>query len=213
MAEAVPVNGSTRPPIRLVRSDEARLPTEHGNFRIVAFTEEATGKEHLAIVAGETEGRHGVLVRLHSECLTGDVLGSKRCDCGAQLDLALSRIADEGGVVLYLRQEGRGIGLANKVRAYHLQDQGMDTIQANLHLGFPADARCYTVAAEILDALGVQCVRLMTNNPDKVEKLRKKGIEVVAREPHEIPPNDENRAYLVTKRDKMSHTLVIDPEP
>lgn len=196
----------------VTRIDEAQLPTQHGNFRVVAYTEDGTDKDHLAIIAGDVRGKHGVLVRMHSECLTGDVLGSKRCDCGAQLDLALERIAEEGGVVLYLRQEGRGIGLANKIRAYRLQDEGRDTVDANTELGFPADARCYTVAAQMLNDLGVQCVRLMTNNPAKVEALQRKGIEVAVREPHEIPPLDENRAYLATKRDRMRHELIIEPD-
>lgn len=197
-------------PVTLVRSDEARLPTQYGNFRIVAFTEAGTDKDHVAIVAGDVEGKHGVLVRIHSECATGDIFGSMRCDCGPQLDLALERIAEEGGIVLYLRQEGRGIGLANKIRAYALQDEGLDTVDANLHLGFPADARCYSAAAQMLDQLGVACVRLMTNNPAKVEALKRKGIEVVGREAHEIPPNDENRFYLVTKRERMQHMLRRD---
>lgn len=200
---------AAKPGPRVVRVDGSELPTRHGNFKVVAYTEEGTDKDHLAIISGDTQGKHGVLVRMHSECLTGDVLGSKRCDCGDQLDLALQRIAEEGGVVLYLRQEGRGIGLANKIRAYRLQDEGRDTVEANLELGFPADARCYTVAAQMLHDLGVQCVRLMTNNPAKVEALERKGIQVVAREAHEIPARAENRAYLTTKREKMRHTLAL----
>jgi 3,4-dihydroxy 2-butanone 4-phosphate synthase / GTP cyclohydrolase II len=195
------------PPAELPRTEEALLPTRHGNFRVVAFTDPATGTDHLALIAGNVQGEHGVLVRVHSECLTGDVLGSLRCDCGGQLELAMKRIAEESGILLYLRQEGRGIGLANKVRAYRLQDEGLDTVEANETLGFPSDARGYEVAAAMLATLGVSCVRLMTNNPVKVAALEAAGMKVVAREPHEIPPNHVNRAYLETKRDRMRHAL------
>lgn len=204
-------NGTAKP-LHLVRTEEAWLPTKHGKFRIVAFTDPATGLDHLAVISGTVRDRHGVLVRLHSECLTGDVLGSMRCDCGDQLDLALSKIADRDGVVVYLRQEGRGIGLANKVRAYRLQDEGRDTVDANLELGLPSDSRDYRLAAAILESLGVACVRLMTNNPAKVSSLEEAGIQVVEREPHEIPANPSNKAYLATKRDRMDHALtLLDP--
>jgi 3,4-dihydroxy 2-butanone 4-phosphate synthase / GTP cyclohydrolase II len=200
-------------PVHLIRTEEALLPTAQGNFRIVAFTDEATGQDHLAVVSGEVQGQHGVLVRIHSECLTGDVLGSMRCDCGPQLDLALRRIAEQDGVLVYLRQEGRGIGLANKVRAYRLQDEGRDTVDANLELGLPSDARDYSLAAAILEELDVKCVRLMTNNPAKVDALEDAGIKVAVREPHEIPPNAVNRAYLETKRDRMDHALDLLEKP
>lgn len=201
-------------PLPLTRTEEAMLPTRQGKFRIIAFTDPATGLDHLAVVSGKTSGRHGVLVRIHSECLTGDVLGSMRCDCGQQLDLALERIAEQDGIVIYLRQEGRGIGLANKVRAYRLQDEGRDTVDANLDLGLLADGRDYRLAATILQELDVACVRLMTNNPAKVTALESAGIEVVAREPHEIPPNPDNRAYLATKRDRLHHALsLVEADP
>lgn len=199
-------------PVRLLRTEEAVLPTPHGKFRMVAFTDPATGLDHLAVISGQVRDRHGVLARVHSECLTGDVLGSMRCDCGDQLELGLKRIAEEDGVVVYLRQEGRGIGLANKVRAYRLQDEGHDTVDANLELGLPSDSRDYLIAARILENLGVECVRLMTNNPAKIEALERSGIQVVAREPHEIAPNAVNEGYLQTKRDRMRHALsLVDP--
>ncbi len=197
-------------PVPLRRTEEATLPTRQGKFRIIAFTDPETGLDHLAVISGKISGCHGVLVRVHSECLTGDVLGSMRCDCGPQLDLALERIAEQDGIVVYLRQEGRGIGLANKVRAYRLQDEGRDTVDANLDLGLPPDGRDYRLAATILKQLEVACVRLMTNNPAKITALENAGIQVVAREPHEIPPNPINRAYLATKRDRLEHALSLD---
>lgn len=210
-----PGDGTVQPatPVRLVRTEEAVLPTRHGRFRMIAFTDPETALDHLAVISGQVDGRHGVLARVHSECMTGDVLGSMRCDCGDQLELALERIAQEDGVVVYLRQEGRGIGLANKVRAYRLQDEGHDTVDANLELGLPSDSRDYKIAATILENLGVQCVRLMTNNPAKIDCLEKAGIEVVAREPHEIAPNAVNEAYLQTKRDRMRHNLSLVDAP
>ncbi len=213
-ASGSPGDGSSGPaqPVRLLRTEEAVLPTRHGRFRMVAFTDPATGLDHLAVISGQVSERHGVLVRVHSECLTGDMLDSMRCDCGDQLELALKRIAQEDGIVVYLRQEGRGIGLANKVRAYRLQDEGHDTVDANLELGLPSDSRDYQIAATILENLGVLCVRLMTNNPAKIEALEHSGIQVVAREPHEIAPNAVNEAYLQTKRDRMHHALsLVDP--
>jgi len=186
----------------------ADLPTRFGSFRAVAFTADADGREHLAIVKGAVRGKSRVPTRVHSECLTGDVLGSLRCDCRDQLIAALEAIGREPfGVVLYLRQEGRGIGLTNKIRAYALQDQGHDTVEANQLLGFPDDARDYRVAAEMLEGLGVRSIRLMTNNPRKVDSLRRHGIRVSARIPHVMPANPHNEAYLATKRERSGHLL------
>ncbi|MEZ4319919.1 MAG: GTP cyclohydrolase II [Myxococcota bacterium] len=185
----------------------ASLPSEHGDFRIVAFDNPVDGREHVALVMGEVEGASDVLVRMHSECLTGDVLGSKRCDCRAQLHAALDRIAEHGsGVLLYLRQEGRGIGITNKIRAYALQDAGLDTVDANHALGFPDDLREYRAAAGMLDALGIQSVQLMTNNPKKLEALQQHGIDA-ARVPHEMPLTEHNGHYLRTKRQRSGHLL------
>jgi 3,4-dihydroxy 2-butanone 4-phosphate synthase/GTP cyclohydrolase II len=190
------------------READTRLPTEHGEFRLVAFTSNLDPREHVALVMGQVGRAEAVLVRLHSECLTGDVFGSRRCDCGAQLRLALSRLAAEGrGVLLYLRQEGRGIGLLNKLRAYRLQDEGHDTVEANRALGFPEDLRDYRVAAAILRDLGVTRVRLLTNNPRKCQGLAACGLEVEARVPLEVPPHPANLRYLETKRDKLGHHL------
>jgi 3,4-dihydroxy 2-butanone 4-phosphate synthase/GTP cyclohydrolase II len=190
----------------------AELPTKFGEFQIMAFgcnqPQVARGGDHVVIMKGDVRGRERVLLRIHSECLTGDVFGSKRCDCGEQLERAMEAIADEGeGLVLYLRQEGRGIGIANKVRAYTLQDQGADTIEANELLGFPADMRTYKCAGCILSFLGVRSVRLMTNNPAKLEELAKHGVSVVERVSIEVPPNPDNAKYLATKKDHMGHML------
>jgi GTP cyclohydrolase II len=183
----------------------ADLPTRWGRFQAIAFRFE--GAEHLAIVKGDVKGA-SVLARVHSSCVTGDVLGSERCDCGPQLAKALQAIEKEGrGVVLYVHQEGRGIGLFNKLLAYHEQDHGANTLEANERLGFPADARTYDEAAEMLRALGVLSVRLMTNNPTKVAALESAGIAVEQRVPHEVPRNAHNRVYLATKRDLMGHFL------
>lgn len=192
------------------REGEARLPTPHGVFRVVAYTERFSGLTHLALVLGRPEKGRPFLTRIHSECLTGDVFGSLRCDCGPQLQAALAQIGAAGeGCLVYLRQEGRGIGLANKIKAYALQDQGLDTIAANLALGFPPDLRDYGVAAQILLDLGVDTVRLITNNPGKVEGLSEYGIAIAERAPLEIPPNPENAKYLETKRDQMGHWLTL----
>jgi 3,4-dihydroxy 2-butanone 4-phosphate synthase/GTP cyclohydrolase II len=186
--------------------ESARLPTAFGEFTITVYRD-SEQKEHLAIRMGDMEGPP-VLVRIHSECLTGDVFGSVRCDCGEQLQAALRHISQEGrGLLLYLRQEGRGIGLKNKIRAYALQDQGMDTVEANLHLGFPADGRSYSHAATILKDQGVHSVRLVTNNPEKVKALEARGIRVVERVGYEIQPRLENYSYLQTKATKLGHLL------
>lgn len=186
------------------RYAESALPTRHGLFRIIVYR--AGGKEHIAMIFGDVRGESEVVVRVHSECFTGEVLGSLRCDCRDQLDMALGRIAEEGrGVLVYLRQEGRGIGLGNKIRAYALQDQGVDTVDANLALGFEADARSYEVAAAVLDDLGVESVQLMTNNPSKLEGLREAGAEVTAQLAHWAEPNEHSESYLKVKKLKMGH--------
>ena len=186
----------------------ATLPSEFGTFRVYVFSNDRDAEEHVALVHGDVAAGEAVPTRLHSECLTGDVLGSLRCDCRAQLSLALERIAREPcGVVLYLRQEGRGIGLTNKIRAYDLQERGYDTVDANLALGFAADEREYGAAAAILRALCVRSIALMTNNPDKLEKLAAEGILVTGRLPHEIEPNSHNRAYLATKARRSGHLI------
>jgi len=190
------------------RLAEAQLPTEFGDFRVIAYRSLVDEREHLAVLKGDVEGSDSALVRMHSECLTGDVLGSLRCDCGEQLALALRRIADEGrGALIYLRQEGRGIGLGNKIRAYELQDAGQDTVQANESLGFKPDLRDYGIGAQILLDLGLRHIRLLTNNPRKVVGLDGYDIEIVGREPLQVEPGDHNRAYLETKRERMGHLL------
>ena len=184
------------------------LPTRHGPFRIFAYRSLVTDEEHLALVMGEVDPSRPVLVRVHSQCLTGDVFGSSRCDCGVQLELAMARIADEGaGILLYLLQEGRGIGLFNKLRAYELQDRGQDTVDANLHLGFPPDPRDYGTGAQILADLGVKRLRLMTNNPRKYSALAGFGLEIVERVQLEVPPTAQTRAYLEAKKNKLGHLL------
>ena len=190
------------------RAAEARLPTEFGEFRIVAYANDVDRSQHVALVMGDVAGESSVLVRMHSKCLTGDVFGSHRCDCGPQLDAALRRVADEGrGVIVYLDQEGRGIGLLNKIRAYALQDGGADTVQANQRLGFPPDLRNYGIGAQILRDLGLSSIRIMTNNPRKLVGLDGYGLEIVERVPLVTDPHLENRAYLDTKRDKLGHLL------
>jgi 3,4-dihydroxy 2-butanone 4-phosphate synthase/GTP cyclohydrolase II len=190
------------------RITAVRLPTEHGEFTAVAFRELLTGKHHVALVKGEVAGRENVLVRVHSECLTGDVFHSLRCDCGEQLDRALEQIGAEAcGVLLYMAQEGRGIGLLNKLRAYELQESGLDTVEANVELGFPADSREYGIGNQILADLGLTTIRLLTNNPRKLEGIESYGLTVVEQVPIEVPPNAENRRYLAAKRDKLGHVL------
>lgn len=191
----------------IVRSAETIIPTDYGPFLAVAFQDLENNGEHLALCKGDLNGAPP-LVRLHSTCMTGDVFGSRRCDCGQQLAMAMAAIQREGrGVLIYLDQEGRGIGLTNKIRAYALQDKGMDTVEANLCLGFPADGRSYRGAARILKDLGITSLRLMTNNPQKVASLENCGLAVVERVPHEVAPGAENRNYLRTKAQKMSHML------
>lgn len=202
-AQQQPENG------HLAKIATSRLPTQYGEFEAAVYRDEQ-GKAHIALTMGDLNATEAPLVRLHSECLTGDVFGSRRCDCGDQLQAALARIAAEGcGVLLYLRQEGRGIGLGNKIRAYALQDQGLDTVEANHQLGFPTDARSYDVAVHMLDDLGVSAVRLLTNNPDKVLGLAGRGIRVVERIAHQVEPHHDNLSYLQTKALKMGHQLNI----
>jgi 3,4-dihydroxy 2-butanone 4-phosphate synthase/GTP cyclohydrolase II len=190
------------------RGAAVRLPTRYGEFTAIAFRERLTGKTHVALVAGDVDGAENVLVRVHSECVTGDVFHSMRCDCGEQLEQALSQIAREGqGVFLYMAQEGRGIGLLNKLRAYELQEQGLDTVQANAELGFPADARDYGIGNQILADLGLTTIRILTNNPKKLTGIDGFGLTVVEQLPIEVEPNDENRRYLAAKRDKLGHRL------
>jgi len=204
-----------REDILVHRAVEARVPTEHaGEFRAVVYTNDVDNLEHVALVKGQIDPEKKVLVRVHSECLTGDVFGSARCDCGSQLHAAMRMIDQEGcGVLLYMRQEGRGIGLVNKLKAYNLQDvEGMDTVEANIHLGFKADLRDYGIGAQILRDLGVRKMSLLTNNPKKIIGLEGYGIEVVDRFPIEMAVSDENKSYLQCKRDRMGHLIEVDDE-
>jgi GTP cyclohydrolase II len=198
--------GPSRVCVRVVAV--AELPTRFGRFRLVGFWNNRDGKDHVAMVSGEVVGGEEVPVRLHSECLTGDVMGSLRCDCRDQLTAGLDAIQRQGrGLLLYLRQEGRGIGLVNKIRAYALQEQGLDTVEANLALGFRDDERDYAVAAHMLHSLGIRSVRLITNNPEKVKQLTQHRVVVSGRIPHVIPPNEFNRFYLETKARRSGHLI------
>jgi GTP cyclohydrolase II len=193
---------------KIVKIAEAKLPTVFGEFKIVGFRDTSTDKEHIALVMGDMEDKSPVLARIHSECLTGDTLFSLKCDCGFQLEEALKMIsAKKRGVLLYVRQEGRGIGLLNKIRAYALQDQGLDTYDANVALGFKPDERNYDICAEMFKLLGVKEVRLITNNPDKLNALRGYGIEIAGREPIEVGRNKYNNGYLETKKARFHHFL------
>lgn len=193
---------------KLVKCEaSALLPTKYGPFKITAYEEMATKAVHIVLHKGPIDPDVPVLVRVHSECFTGDILGSARCDCGDQLDVAMQEVAKSNGIILYLRQEGRGIGLVNKLKAYELQDQGLDTVEANVHLGFAPDLRNYGIGAQILADMGVKKIRLMTNNPRKIVGLEGYGLQVVERIPLEISPRKENAKYLSTKKEKMGHLL------
>jgi 3,4-dihydroxy 2-butanone 4-phosphate synthase/GTP cyclohydrolase II len=190
------------------RLESIRMPTDYGDFTLHLYQSKLDGNHHLALVKGDVRGQAAPLVRVHSECLTGDVFGSRRCDCGPQLHAAMKRIEDEGsGVILYMRQEGRGIGLPAKVRAYKLQESGLDTVEANLKLGFPMDLRDYGIGAQMLCDLGLKRIRLLTNNPKKLVGLQGHGLEVVEQLPIKVKPNPHNARYLKTKRERMGHLL------
>jgi len=192
------------------RYSEADVPTEHGTFRVIVYREDGSPSEHCAIVRGDVSGKRAVPVRVHSECFTGEVLHSLKCDCREQLDAAMRYIAITGeGAILYLRQEGRGIGLGNKIKAYALQEEGLDTVDANRMLGFDDDARRYHVATAMLADLGIASIALLTNNPAKVQALRADGIDVVSRVPLQVEPNAHNQGYLATKRERMGHLLPL----
>ena len=199
--------------LNLKKLVSTRIPTEEGSFQLSLYDNDNDHKEHMALIFGDVRGKD-VLVRVHSECFTGDVLGSQRCDCGPQLHYAMDAVANEGrGVVLYLRQEGRGIGLAEKLRAYNLQDEGLDTVDANLALGHQADEREYDIAVAMLKDLGVESVHLLTNNPAKIESLTALGMPVDERVPILIQPNDENIHYLATKAERMRHLFAFERVP
>lgn len=190
------------------RQAEANLPTEWGEFEIIAYSEnENDWMPHLAMISKNTDLKKTVNIRIHSECITGDLFHSKRCDCGKQLDTAMKYIHENGGVLLYLRQEGRNIGIINKLKAYNLQDKGLNTAEANIELGFPADARDFKIAVEILEDLGIQSVNLLTNNPEKISFIKDSSIKLIHRIPLEINPEKENLEYLKTKKDFFGHFL------
>lgn len=200
--------------IKVERQVCARIPTQEGEFQLCLYTNDRDDKEHLALIIGDDAHQTDVLVRVHSECFTGDVLGSQRCDCGEQLHLSMQLIAENGsGILIYLRQEGRGIGLLDKLKAYNLQDDGYDTVEANLALGHQADEREYTIAAAILKDLGIESVHLLTNNPAKIRHLRMLGVPVGKRIPLESTMTAENADYLITKVRRMNHLLKLNPMP
>ena len=202
------VEPTSRPAPEVRFAAEARLPSRYGDFRVLAFECRTDGNDYGVVVRGDLQGAEDVPIRLHSECFTGDVMGSLKCDCRDQLEAALTIVGQsERGAVIYLPQEGRGIGLANKIRAYSLQDTGLDTVEANLALGFPDDLRRYDVAAEIIRQLGIRTLKLLTNNPNKLAGLRRAGIPVVGQIPLRMEPNPHNAGYLTTKRDKSGHLL------
>ena len=189
----------------------AEFPSLYGNFKILGFANNKDQKDHIAVVKGDVSGQGVVLTRLHSSCLTGDALGSMRCDCGPQLHTALDIMEKEGlAVLLYMQQEGRGIGLVNKIKAYQLQDAGFDTYDANIHLGFEPDERDYEVSAAMLRKLGVKSVRLLTNNPDKIKQLRAYGVEITERVPLELPTHEQDRVYMETKKERFGHNLTLE---
>lgn len=194
--------------MKMKRQAEANLPTEWGEFEIIAYSEnENDWMPHLAMISKNTDLRKTVNIRIHSECITGDLFHSKRCDCGKQLDAAMKYIHENGGILLYLRQEGRNIGIINKLKAYNLQDKGLNTVEANIELGFPADARDFKIAVEILEDLGIQSVNLLTNNPEKISFIKDSSIKLIHRIPLEINPEKENLEYLKTKKDFFGHFL------
>jgi 3,4-dihydroxy 2-butanone 4-phosphate synthase/GTP cyclohydrolase II len=204
----MPTGHDTQLNSTVIKHAEANLPTEFGDFRIVGFTSAADGEEFVVLTQGDVESGDPILVRIHSQCLTGDVFHSVKCDCRQQLHAALRTINENGrGVLIYQAQEGRGIGIINKIRAYALQDQGVDTVEANLQLGFGADERDYDLCADILRQLGITKVRMMSNNPDKIASLERAGIKVTERVPLEIDPSDHATDYLRTKKEKMGHLL------
>lgn len=195
------------------KEEVVKMPTKYGEFKLVAYTQTNTGENHVAMIKGEWEKGEPVMVRVHSSCVTGDIFGSLRCDCGPQLHNALEMVEKEGkGVVLYMNQEGRGIGLVNKLRAYKLQELGRDTVEANLELGFKSDQRDYGVGAQILRDLGIEKIKLISNNPNKRAGLMGYGLEIVDRVPIEVSPNEHNHDYLLAKRDKMGHEILLPKE-